>query len=119
MFAVERRQQRKQVSCCTVEKVPGAQLTHPTCIIALLLHFFHYCYHVPFQYLWLGVTDPIELSLWKATSYTATVQYKYTELHLRSLSVSLSLSRSLSLSLSPYFLFFLLNLNSFPMPNRS
>lgn len=44
--------------------MPEAQLTHPTSFIALLLHFFHYCYRLPFQYLWLGVTVPIEFTLW-------------------------------------------------------
>lgn len=56
--------QRNQVIYCTMEKVPEAQLTHPTNIIALLLHFFHYCYHLLFQYPWLGVTVPKEFTLW-------------------------------------------------------
>ena len=54
-------QERNQVIYCTM---PEAQLTHPTSFIALLLHFFHYCYRLPFQYLWLGVTVPIEFTLW-------------------------------------------------------
>lgn len=52
-----------------MERVPQARLTHPTCIIALLLHFFHYCYRLPFQYLWLGVRVPVEFTLWRATSH--------------------------------------------------
>lgn len=61
---LQREQPRNQVICCTAEKVLEAQLTHPSGVIALLLHFFHYCYSLPFQYRRLGVRVPIEFTLW-------------------------------------------------------
>lgn len=80
-------QERNQVIYCTMEKVPQAQLTHPTSIIALLLHFFHYCYRLPFQYLWLGVTVPIEFTLWAygGPPLTTTSIRLHTHVHTQSM----------------------------------
>lgn len=88
MFAVEGRNRREnQVIYCTT---PQAQLTHPSSFIALLLHFFHYCYRLTFQYHWRGVTVPTEFTLWpygESHFLTATS----TPLHTLSLCLTVSL----------------------------
>lgn len=95
-------QERNQVIYCTM---PEAHLTHPTSFIALLLHFFHYCYRHPFQYLWLGVTVPAEFTLWPHGEPLLTTTSSLLHTLTQSLPMPSCFS-PLSLNTSPTLLFF-------------